>query len=157
MTINTSGQTANIPAGTSDGVDLSGYNLDALRESILAALANGQADDAPTKAADTPIIPALHTIMNPDLIVNDQGQVVLIHEKPMPDVIWWVDYDPELRQLIFVTVAGQIMPFGLPVPDVVDAFLRFARVIDFIEIDAEGKIIGTQERRVVVRKNGEGL
>lgn len=156
MTMNTSGQPAGIAFATPGVADLSGYNIDALRDSILTALANGQADDAPTKAVDTPVIPALHSIMNPDLIVNDQGQVVLIHEKPLPDVIWWVDYDPDLRQLIFVTVAGQIMPFGLPVPDVVDAFLRFARVMDFIEIDDTGKIISTDERRVVVRKNGEG-
>ena len=138
-------------------MDLSGYNLDNLREAILAALANGRADaGGADQAAKTPVIAPLHDRISPDLVVNDQGQVVLIHEKPMPDVIWWVDYDPDLRALAFVTITGQIMPFGLPIHDVVDAFLRFARVICFIEINAEGKIIRTDERRVVVRKNGEG-
>lgn len=146
-----------MPQTEAPSPDLTGYDMDALRDSILTAMANGAVDADPTRAVDTPVIAAVHSIMNPDLLVNDQGQVVLIHEKPLPDVIWWVDYDPDLRQLIFVTVAGQIMPFGLKIHDVVDAFLRFARVMYFIEIDDAGKIISTNERRVVVRKNGEGV
>lgn len=129
-----------------------GFDYRALQDAVLTTLANMNAD---TRVAEqTPVIPALYSRMNPDLLVNAEGQVLLVHEKPMPDPIWWVEYDPEDRQLVFITTTGQIMPFGVAIHDVVDTFLRYARVMYMVELNDDGKIVRADERRVVVRKNG---
>lgn len=130
-----------------------GFDYQGMQDAILTALANMNADAS--LAERTPVIPALYARMSPDLLVNAEGQVLLLHEKPMPDPIWWVEYEPETRELMFITTTGQIMPFGLKIHDVVDTFLRYARVMYMVELGNDGKIVRADERRVVVRKNGK--
>jgi diadenosine tetraphosphatase ApaH/serine/threonine PP2A family protein phosphatase len=129
------------------------FDFRGMQDAILTALANMNADAS--LAEHTPVIPALYARMSPDLLVNAEGQVLLLHEKPMPDPIWWVEYEPEERELVFITTTGQIMPFGLKIHDVVDTFLRYARVMYMVELNDDGKIVRADERRVVVRKNGK--
>lgn len=130
-----------------------GFDYRGMQDAILTTLANMNADAS--VAERTPVIPALYARMSPDLLVNAEGQVLLLHEKPMPDPIWWVEYEPEERELVFITTTGQIMPFGLKIHDVVDTFLRYARVMYMVELGDDGKIVRADERRVVVRKNGK--
>lgn len=135
--------------------EFSADEIRAVQDMMLAYLASEERARAPSDLLERmPVAPPLHGQMKPDLLVNDEGQVILIHEKPLPDTIWWADYDPEYKQLVFVSVTGQLIPFGMPIHAMVDAFLRHARVMYFIEIDQSGKMIRTDERAVVVRKNG---
>lgn len=127
-----------------------GFDQMTLQEAVLTALANDERARLP-KGSPT-VLPALYTYMKPDLIAAQNGQVMLIHEKPLPAAIWWADYDPELKQLIFVTITGQIMDLGIKIPPVIDGFLRAGRDIVLVEIDLEGNILNVQDRKIVVRQ-----
>ncbi len=127
-----------------------GFDRMTLQDAVLTALANDERARLPHGAAT--VLPALYTYMTPDLIAAQNGQVMLIHEKPLPAPIWWADYDPELKQLVFVTIGGQIMDLGIKIPPVIDGFLRAGRDIVLVEIDLEGNILNVQDRKIVVRQ-----
>lgn len=124
-----------------------------LEDAILTAMANARAGEQPATERVS-VLPALHSYMSPDLVANTNGQVMLIHEKPLPTPIWWVDYDPEYSQLIFVTITGQIIDLGVNVPPVIGGYLRHGRDIAIVEIDMNGKVLNVQERKIVVRQTG---
>ncbi len=100
------------------------------------------------------VLPSMFATCNPDLVANANGEVVLAFDKPLPEMIWFADYDPELRQLVLVTVAGQLIPFGMKIHDLVDLYLREGQKIFLVEVDNQGKIIVAQERKVIVRRQG---
>lgn len=130
-----------------------GFDRLSLEDAVLTALSSAELSAHPPE--DRPqVLPALHSYMSPDLLASADGQVMLIHEKPLPAPIWWADYDPEYNQLIFVTVTGQIVGLGAPIPPSIDVFLRLGQDIALVEINARGEPVNVQERKIVVRKNG---
>lgn len=129
-----------------------GFDRAALEEAVLTALANEHVGDQPGMGKLS-VLPALYTYMKPDLLATAEGQVLLIHEKPLPAPIWWAEYDPEYKQLIFVTIAGQVMGLGVEIPPVIDGYLRLGRDIALVEIDDQGNTLNIQERKIVIRGN----
>jgi hypothetical protein len=132
--------------------DFDPANYRDLQEAILAAFANERVDARLPESR--PVLPSLHSQQTPDLIANEDGQAMLVYDKPLPDVVWWTEYDTEYNQLVFVTVAGQIMNFGMPIHPSVDKYLRHSSMMFLVQIDNEGNMVRVDERRVVVRKTG---
>ena len=135
--------------------DLTAEQCGIIQETILKMMADGRmsgrapSDDMPN------VLPSLHSTQDPDLISCANGQTALIYDQPLPEVVWWVEYDPDYAQLIFVMVTGQVMGFGVQIPPETDKFLRVARSMYLTQIDPEtGKIVRVDERKVVVRNNG---
>jgi hypothetical protein len=120
-----------------------------IQEAILTALANDRVDERLPDAVA--VLPSIHSWQNPDLVIGGNGEAALIFDQPLPDTIWWAEYDPELAQLIFVTITGQIMGLGVRIPPEIDRFLRYAKVIYLVQIDETGKMVAVDDRRLIVR------
>lgn len=123
-----------------------------LQDSVLAVLAGqiagGEGDDRPT------VLRSLTSYQTPDIVANFAGEAMLVYDQPLPGLVWWAEYDPDLAQLIFVTVTGQIFAFGTHIHESVDKYLRLATTIQLVQVDAVGKIINAEARRIIVRRNG---
>lgn len=123
-----------------------------IQDAILSALANDRVDERLPEAVA--VLPSIHAWQNPDLVIGGNGEAALIFDEPLPDTIWWAEYDPELYQLIFVTITGQIIGFGMKIPPEIDRFLRYAKVIYLVQIDDKGKMVAVDDRRLIVRDQG---
>jgi hypothetical protein len=118
------------------------------------ALLNVFADDLIAGPELPPLLPNLLTYQTPDIIANERRESMLVFDQPLPGMVWWAEYDPDLAQLIFVTVSGQIFGFGVKIHESVDRYLRNANMIYLVQVDKDGKMVNAEERKLVVRYNG---
>lgn len=55
-----------------------------------------------------------------DLLVGDGdengGDVVILHDRPFPGALDWIEYDEDTNTLVFVFRNGEIQDLGLPIP-----------------------------------------
>lgn len=107
-------------------------------------------------AQKTPVLPSVYHTQSriPDLYANERGVALLVYRNDLPGEVWWAEYDPALKRLQFVTLTGQVFDLGIEIHENVDFFLRAAGVIYLVQLDANGKTIRTDERKIVVRGNG---
>lgn len=79
--------------------------------------------------ADNPVYPPLMSQMKVDLVVNPNSDVWLIYERPLPEIMKWVEYDADMETLTLVSISGKIQDFGMRVPPAMKKFLRRAKQI----------------------------
>ncbi len=48
------------------------------------------------------------------MFVNDKGDIVLIHDKNIPDNVLWLEYDQPLGEFSIVHDNGMTQPVGFP-------------------------------------------
>lgn len=100
---------------------------------------------------ERPVLPAVHSYMSPDLAGLSDGRVLFVYEKPMEAPIWWAEYDDEVRELSFVTVRGEVIPFGQKIEDQMVPFLLPAQHLIMVQIDAGGQPVQITAQRLLVR------
>lgn len=107
-------------------------------------------------ARETPVLPSVYSSQKimPDLYANELGIAMLIYKDTLPAEVWWVEYDPGPRRLIFVALTGQVFDLGMAIHENVDFFLRFAQAIHLVKIADDGAVLQADERKLVVRGNG---
>ncbi len=71
---------------------------------------------AVSRDEDFPVYPPLMTQMKVDLAVSPESDVWMIYEKPLPEIMKWVEYDIELQTLTLVSLSGKVQDFGMKVP-----------------------------------------
>lgn len=125
-----------------------------IQDAVLAAAANERMAEVQEREDDIPVLPDLQTYQYPDIIANETGRAMMVYDRPLPDIVWWAEYDPDLALLSFVTVGKKIFGFGSKIHPSVDKFLRFSDSIYLVQVDDVGKIIKAEERKLVVRRNG---
>jgi hypothetical protein len=83
------------------------------------------------QGADTasPVYPSLMSQMKAELVVNPESDVWLIYDRPLPEVMKWIEYDLDLETLTLVSISGKIQDFGMRVPPAMKKFLRRAKLI----------------------------
>jgi len=131
--------------------DVSPEEYRTLQDAMLSVFA----DDMLAGPEAPPVLPSLTTYQTPDVLANERRQAMLVYDQPLPGMVWWAEYDPELAQLLFVTVTGQLFGFGVSIHHTVDRYLRHANSIYLTQVDKDGKIINAEERKLVVRFNGQ--
>ncbi len=102
---------------------------------------------------ERPVLPAIHSYMSPDLVGLSDGRVLLVYEKPIEVPIWWAEYDDDVRQLSFVTVRGEVIPFGQKIEDQMVPFLLPAQHVIMVQIDAGGQPVQITAQRLLVRSD----
>lgn len=74
---------------------------------------------------DAPVFSDLASQMNVDLVVNDDGSVWLLHDKPFSDFLRWVEYDAADNKVTIVTQQGRVQDLGMVIPaPMIPAFLK---------------------------------
>ena len=88
--------------------------------------------------ASSAVLPSLRTTMEVSLVLSPESDVWLLHGKPLPGILKWVEYDADLRNLILVMIDGRVQGTGFPVPDDMRAYMMKAEEIYVIQVDTEG-------------------
>ncbi len=88
---------------------------------------------------DTPVLPSLYTTMKTELLVNDGNIATVFHSKPLPQQIWWAEYDVDLSQMYFVTVKAKILGLGMRIWDPIHTQLQHAKLASLIKVSDDGK------------------
>jgi len=86
-------------------------------------VANQSPDEAKENAAIMPETGSLASYMHVELVVNDQSEVWLLHDRPFPAILQWADYDQESGSLEIVTHDGVTRELGMVLPDKVRKLL----------------------------------
>ena len=65
------------------------------------------------------VLSPLATMMRIELIVNDQSGVILLHDKPFPGILHWMEYDSDLNVVTLVLRDGRSIDLGMKIhPDI---------------------------------------
>ena len=89
---------------------------------------------------DSPVLPPLATCMKVDFLYNQEGGVWLLHDKPLPDILKWVDYDADTGIVTLNTAQGKTQQLGLPIP--AEAIPRLTKAVEItVLLINNGKIM----------------
>jgi len=64
--------------------------------------------------------------MRVDFLFNRTGGAWLLHDKPLPDILKWIEYDSEKETIVLVTRSGRLDGLGLRIPVEKKAYLERA-------------------------------
>ena len=78
---------------------------------------------------DSPVYPSLMSQMKVDLAISPESDVWLVYEKPLPEIMKWVEYDIDLETLTLVSMSGKIQDFGMKVPTALKKYMARATQI----------------------------
>lgn len=71
---------------------------------------------SPSDMPDGPVIlPDLQRTMETALVMNERGQIWLLHNKQFPAVLNWAEYDAEKKSLTFISHDGRLIDMGVTV------------------------------------------
>lgn len=62
-----------------------------------------------------PVLPSLASQMGVSLIINENSQVWVVHDKALPDIFAWAEYDSDLSTLTLVYQDGQVQDLGMKI------------------------------------------
>ena len=75
---------------------------------------------------NSPVFPPLAGYMKVDLMANSRGSVWIVHEKPLPDLVQWADYDAGAGTITLAMQSGKTQLLGVMVPAALKESLRNA-------------------------------
>ena len=106
-------------------------------------------------AEDAAILPPMASFCECELAVNEDGQAMVIHTKPLPEGIHWVEYDMDLSLLTFVSWSGSTMELGMKVHAPFRKYLKMAKEVMMVELKDNNQSLGTiYPAKLMVRNIG---
>ncbi|MGE4313115.1 MAG: hypothetical protein AB7E85_02430 [Pseudobdellovibrionaceae bacterium] len=105
---------------------------------------------------DTPVLPSLYKTMPVELVVNGGRSAAIFHKTPLPESIWWAEYDMDLKSMYFVTVTGKIIGLGFPITPVLHSKLYQAKVVNFVFVTEENMPITPYTVPLIIRYTSDG-
>ena len=64
--------------------------------------------------------------MKIDVTVNEEGRVWVIHDKPFPSFLEWIEFDRETGEIAFVTAGGKLQGLGIKIHPPMDEYVAKA-------------------------------
>lgn len=58
---------------------------------------------------------ALSGMMTVDMMVNERGNIWVLHDRPLPMILNWAEYDADLATLTFVAQDGEALELGMTI------------------------------------------
>lgn len=104
-------------------------------------------------ADEIPVFRPLATTMNVDLVMNPDSKVWILHDKPFPDILMWVEYDIDAATLTLVYRNGKVQELGIKIHAPMRKYLRSARQLFTMRLEGE-QIVDTYVRPLLVRETG---
>ncbi len=87
-------------------------------------------DEETPLPAHIPLNPDLTDAMLVDIAIDKNAQVWVFHNKPLPDILEWIEYDQTDKRLVFVTKGGRLNDFGLTIKPLMHKYLCKAQTAD---------------------------
>ena len=91
------------------------------------------------KADELPIFPDMAKSMKVDFVFNREGKVWILHDKPLPAILKWVEFDTDFENVTLVTREGKLQHVGLKVPADMAYYIEQAMEITVMLMD-NGKV-----------------
>lgn len=101
--------------------------------------------------ADLPLRRPMAAEMHVELVVNDDAEVWVLHDRPFPAILQWAEYDEENNSLSFVTHDGKTQELGIIIPETIADILLDARTLYALYMP-EGKIADMGIVPIMVRE-----
>ncbi len=97
-------------------------------------------DPAPHNEEAVLLSQSMASQMDVDLLVNGSERIMVLHDKPFPDLLKWGEYDAETKTLNFVMRGGDVMDMGMKILDSLDSKVQKATKLYAIYMQ-DGKIV----------------
>tara|TARA_B100001989_G_C24535243_1_gene463938 strand:+ start:717 stop:1055 length:339 start_codon:yes stop_codon:yes gene_type:complete len=91
--------------------------------------------DALPPVEEKPVLDNLGKISKMTLAVSETGQVYIFHEKPFPEPINWVEFDPEIAQMHLVSQNGRLQDLGIKVEPELNEQIKSCQKIYVVRIE----------------------
>lgn len=101
---------------------------------------------------DNPLLSHATQDMLMDIVTNDDGDVYVLHDRPFPENIGWIEFDEETARLDFISAEGRIRFFGMTVPPEVKTQIMKSELALMLEVGTEGEIRNHALTSLVTRK-----
>lgn len=79
----------------------------------------------------------LARMMTVDLMVNERGNIWVLHDKPLPMILNWAEYDADLATLTFVAQDGEALELGMTIHKPLQKPMSIAREIYVVLMSKE--------------------
>lgn len=103
------------------------------------------------KKRDTPVLRPLKKAMKIDILVNEKSQVWFCYDRPMPDLVLWIEYDLDIGSLTFVMRGGKVADYGELILPEVRTYLKHADTAYLVHIK-DKKIQDMGAVKIVTRR-----
>ncbi len=74
----------------------------------------------------SPVLPDLLSSVNVDLVIGENSKLWLLHDKPFPGVLRWIEYDMRDRTVTLVLDDGRTQNVGVKINPQIATYLRRA-------------------------------
>lgn len=65
---------------------------------------------------ESPVLPPLAASMTVDFLWDEDGGAWILHDKPLPEILKWVDYDADRGVVTLNTAKGRTQDLGVAIP-----------------------------------------
>ncbi len=101
----------------------------------------------------TPVDPPMADIMDVDVIINEKSQIWVMHDKPFPRRLDWVEYDMDDDSLTFVTKGGKVQDLGMKIQPAIRSLMAKSNNLYTMCVQ-DGKISNFFMVVIAIRKSG---
>lgn len=109
-----------------------------------------ESDRHPLSILEHPVAVPAKRQMNVEVIVNDQGDVWVLHDMPFAETVKWAEYDLDYDKVWLVLLSGRQQELGLTLPDNVRTWLRHGRAIFLVHMK-DGQVADSGRVSLIVR------
>lgn len=88
-----------------------------------------QATGKPALPPDFPVLPAAAPQMKIDVVVNRDCKVWVLHDRPFPDYLEWIEFDAETGMMTFIAAGGRMQDLGMTIHPPMDKLVREAKEV----------------------------
>lgn len=103
---------------------------------------------------NAPVLPPLVPAMGVEIVVKDDGSTMILHDKPMPEPVHWVDYDLDLDLLTFVSWKGKIFNLGMKVQPNFRKYMRKGQSLYIVYMEGGKTAKSVDTVPLIVRQIG---
>ena len=101
----------------------------------------------------SPLKENLENMMEIAVVVKENGDFWLVHDKPFEEEPGWVEYDPQSRKLSFVTENGHIHGIELNLSDEACRRLNNAETVFLMYMEGGQTLTDVKEIPVTIHEN----
>lgn len=92
--------------------------------------------------------------LNIEVTVNDQGKVVVFHNRPFKNEVSWFEFDLGNSKLDFIMDGGDIRDAGMPLADGMAKYMQNTHQILMVYIDANtGEAVKGEYKPLIIHRN----
>lgn len=90
--------------------------------------------------------------MKIDVAINKDDMVWVLHNRPFPDYLEWIEFDRDSKIMTFITAGGKLQDLGVPIHPPMDEKLARADSV-FVMLVQEGEVRDMGKLPLIVQQS----